>query len=61
MHRCNETRYVPAVTRGNTVIMVNSLQWKGVQFARQQLNIGLQIFSNINAGDFDLAAERFLW
>ena len=36
-----------------------SSRWKGVQFARQQLNFGLQIFSRIKSGDFDLLFDEY--
>ena len=36
-----------------------SLRWKGVQFARRQLNCGLQTFSPINFGDFDLPFDDY--
>lgn len=35
-----------------------SLRWKGVQFAKQQLNIGLQTFACITDGNFDLPLEE---
>ena len=31
-----------------------ALRWKGIEFAKQQLNIGLQKFWDINAGDVDV-------
>ena len=36
-----------------------SVRWTGVQFARQQLNFGLQIISRIKSGDIDLPFDEY--
>ena len=50
-----ETKHAIIGVKGKTIVMGEIfLRWKGIEFAKQQLNIGLQEFSGINAGDFDL-------
>ena len=53
-----KTKYAIVGVKGKTIIMGEiSLRWKGIEFAEQQLNIGLQKFSDINAGDFDVICD----
>ena len=50
-----KTKYAIVGVKGKTIIMGEiALRWKGIEFAKQQLNIGLQKFWDINAGDVDV-------